>query len=248
MGAGLVGDHVRAHATLDQLRQDFCRVATQGNRDGFAFGAVLFQARQSVIQIGGLLIDIASFQAEIDAALLAFDVQRAGPGQGSGQWLCATHATQPGGQHPAAFQAAVVMLAASFDEGLVSALHDALATDVNPAASGHLAIHRQALGIQFVKVFPGGPVRHQVGVGNQYARGVTVRFEHADRLAGLHQQGFVVFQGFEGGNDLVVTVPITGCAADTAINDQFVWIFSHFRIQVVHQHAQWRFGQPAFGV
>ncbi|OQV66734.1 hypothetical protein AK51_02415 [Serratia nematodiphila DZ0503SBS1] len=40
VGAGLVGDHVRAHAAAHQLRQDFRRVAAQGDGDGFAFGGV----------------------------------------------------------------------------------------------------------------------------------------------------------------------------------------------------------------
>ena len=62
------------------------------------------------------------------------------------------------------------MLATGFDEGFVGTLHDALAADVDPAAGGHLAVHRQPFGIQLVKVFPGGPVRDQVGVGDQHTR------------------------------------------------------------------------------
>ncbi len=220
----------------------------QGDGDGFAFGGVFFDARQRVVQVVGLLVDVAGAQAEIDAALLAFDVQRAGAGQRRGQRLRAAHAAQAGGQHPAALQVAVVMLAARLDEGFVGALHDALAADVDPAAGGHLAVHGQAFGVQFVEVFPGGPVRHQVGVGDQHARGVGVGFEHADRLAGLHQQGFVVFQRFQGFDDLVVALPVARGAADAAVHHQLLGVLGHLRIEVVHQHAQRRFGQPAFGV
>src|SRR5476651_794339 len=247
VGAGLVGDHVRAHATADHFRQDFCRVAAQGDGDGLAFCAVFLEAGEGVVQIHRLLIDIAGFQTEIDAALLAFDVQRAGTGQGCGQWLCAAHAAQACSQNPTAFQAAVVVLATGFDEGFIGALNNALAADVDPAAGGHLAVHGQALGVQFVEVFPARPVWHQVGVGDQYARGVTVGLEHADRLAGLHQQSLVVIQVGQAFDDLVVAFPVTRRTTDTTVNHQFFRVLGNFRVEVVHQHAQRRFGQPALG-
>ncbi len=129
------------------------------------------------------------------------------------------------------------MLAARFDEGLIGALDNALAADVDPAAGGHLAVHGQAFGVQFVKVFPGRPVWHQVGVGDQHARRVAVGFEYADRLAGLHQQGFVFFQRFQGFDNLVVAIPVACGAADAAVHHQLVWVLRNFRIEVVHQHA-----------
>ncbi len=87
---------------------------------------------------------------------------------------------------------AAVVLAAGLDEGLVGALHDALAADVDPGAGGHLAVHHQALAVELVEVLPGRPVRHQVGVGDQHARRVGVGAEDADRLARLDQQRLVV--------------------------------------------------------
>jgi hypothetical protein len=65
--AGLVGDAVRAHAATHQLRQDLGGVAEQ--RDGlrFARGGVLRDARQRVVEVGRLLVDVARAQAEIDA-------------------------------------------------------------------------------------------------------------------------------------------------------------------------------------
>ena len=154
----------------DQFREDLGGVAAQGDGDRLAFGGVFGDAGQRVVQVRGLLVDIAGFQAEIDAALLAFDVQRAGARQRRGQRLRAAHAAEACGQYPTAFQVAVVVLAAGFDEGFVGALNDALAADVDPAAGGHLAVHRQALCIQLVEVLPGRPVRHQIGVGDQHAR------------------------------------------------------------------------------
>jgi len=194
-----------------------------------------------------LLIDIAAVETEIDADLLAFDVQRAGASQGRGQRLGATHAAEAGGEDPAAFQVAVVVLATGFDEGFVGALDDALAADVDPAAGGHLAVHGQALGIQFVEVLPTGPVRHQVGVGNQYARCIAVGLEHADRLARLHQQGFIVIEVGQALDDLVVALPVARGATNTTVDHQLFRVLGDFRIEVVHQHPQRRFCQPALG-
>ncbi len=247
MGAGLVGDHVRAHATLDQFRQDLGGVAQEGDGDGLAFAGVLGDARQGVVQVSGLLVDVTAAQAEVDAALLAFDVQRTGAGQGGGQRLGTAHAAQAGGQHPAALEVTAVVLATGFDEGLVGALDDALAADVDPAAGGHLAVHGQALGIQLVEVFPARPVRHQVGVGDQHARRVAVGLEHANRLAGLHQQGLVVVQLLEGLDDRIKALPVARGAADAAVHHQLLGVLGHVRVEVVHQHAQRRFGQPALG-
>ena len=131
--------------------------------------------------------------------------------------------------------------------GFVGALHDALAADVDPAASGHLAVHGQALGVEFVEVFPAGPVRHQVGVGDQYARGIAVGLEYADGFAGLHQQGFVVVEVGQAFDDLVVALPVARGPADAAVHHQLFRVLGHLWVEVVHQHAQRRFSQPAFG-
>ena len=126
------------------------------------------------------------------------------------------------------------MLATGFDEGFVGALHDALATDVDPAAGGHLAVHRQPFGIQFVEVFPGGPVRDQVGVSDQHARRVFMRFKYADRFTGLHQQGLVAFQVFQRLHDSVIAFPVARSATNTAIDHQLMRVFSDIGIEVVH--------------
>ena len=109
---------------------------------------------------------------------------------------------------------------AHLGEGLVSALHDALAADVDPGAGRHLAVHRQALAIELVEVLPGGPVRHEIGIGDEHARRIGVRREHADRLAGLHQQGLLLGQSLQRLDDAVVAIPVARGAADAAVDDQ----------------------------
>ena len=76
----------------------------------------------------------------------------------------------------------------------ISALQDALRANIDPRAGGHLTVHDQALGCQFVEVLLGCPVGHQVRVGNQHPGRVGVRAEDAHGFARLHQQGFVLFK------------------------------------------------------
>jgi hypothetical protein len=116
------------------------------------------------------------------------------------------------------------VLAAGLGKGLVGALHDALGADVDPAAGRHLAVHHQALAVEFVEVLPGGPVRHQVGVGDQHARRVGMGAEHAHRLAALHQQGLVLAQAAQAGQDLLEAVPVARGLADAAIDHQRVGV------------------------
>ncbi len=178
---------------------------------------------------------------------IAFDGQAAGAGHDGGQRLGAAHAAETAGQDPLAREIAVVMLAAGLDEGFIGALHDALGADIDPRAGGHLAVHGQTLLIQFVEMIPGRPMRHEVGIGDQHARRILVGAEHADRLARLHQQRLVFVEVAQRLDDLVEIGPGAGGPADAAIDDQFMRVFGHFRIEIVHQHAQRRFGHPAFG-
>ncbi len=139
------------------------------------------------------------------------------------------------------------MPAADLDEGLVGALHDALAADVDPGARRHLAVHHEALAVELVEVLERGPVRHQVGVGDQHARRVGVRAEDADRLAGLHQQRLVAVERAQRRHDAVEALPVARGAADAAVDHELRGPLGHLGIEVVHEHAQRRLGQPALG-
>jgi hypothetical protein len=244
MCTGLVGHAVRAHPAPDQFRQDVGGIAEQC--DGFCLASlrVLRDARECVIKVGGLLIDIARLQAEIDAGLAAFDVEAAHARQRCGEWLRATHATQACGEQPLAPQRTAVVLATHFDERFIGALHDALAADVDPAAGGHLPVHHQTLLIEFVEVFPCRPMRHQVGIGDQYARRVGMAGKYANRLAGLHQQGFIVVEVFQRFDDRVIAIPITRGTADAAVDDELRRVLGDFGVKIILQHPERCFGQP----
>ncbi len=192
MGGCLIGDDIRASAAGlhagDQFGEDFGSIAEQADRFRFARLGPLVDQPQRFVQRLRLGIDITGAQTKIDAGLVAFDREAAGAGHDGCERLCAAHAAEAAGQDPLALEAAAIMLAARFHEGLVGALDDALRADIDPRSGGHLAVHGQALLIQFVEMVPGCPMRHQVGVGDQHARRILVGAEHADRLAGLHEK------------------------------------------------------------
>ena len=163
----------------------------------------------------------------------------------AGQRLRAAHAAEARGQQPAAGEAAAVVLAAHLDEGFVGALHDALRADVDPRAGRHLAVHHESLAVELVEMLPGAPARHEVGVGEQHARRVGVRLEHAHRLAGLDQQGLVGLEALQRFDDAVEAFPVARRAADAAVHHEFLGPLGHRRVEIVHEHAQRRFGEPA---
>ena len=195
----------------------------------------------------GAAVEVAGLQAALDSARVAFDGEHRGAGHGGGQGLRAAHAAQSAGEDPAAGQIAAEVFLARLDEGLVGALDDALRADVDPGAGGHLAVHHQSAAVEFVKMFPVGPMRDDVRVGDQHAGRVRVGFEHADRLARLHQQRFVVLQAAEGLDDFVEALPIAGGPAHAAVDDQFGGPLGDFRVEIVHYHPQRSFGEPALG-
>jgi hypothetical protein len=57
------------------------------------------------------------------------------------QWLRATHATKSGGECHGVLERAAVVLARRLGKRFVRSLDDTLGADINPRASGHLAIH-----------------------------------------------------------------------------------------------------------
>ena len=88
-------------------------------------------------------------------------------------------------------------------------------------------------------------MRHEVGIGDQHARRIGMGPEHADGLAGLDQQRLVVLQPLQRRDDAVEAFPVARGAADAAIDHELLGPLGHFGVEVVHQHAHRRFGEPA---
>ncbi|KAG1440002.1 hypothetical protein G6F57_019188 [Rhizopus arrhizus] len=71
-----------------------------------------------------------------------------------------------------------------------------------------------------------------------------MRAKHADRLAGLDDQGLILFQFLQRADDRVVRWPVARGAAQRRIDHQVVGVFAHR--QHIFQQAQQRFLAPAF--
>ena len=126
------------------------------------------------------------------------------------------------------------MLTSRLHKGFIGALHNALCSNINPGPGRHLTIHGQPLFIEFVKMVPCGPMGHQIGIGNQHARGVFVSFKHAHRFSRLHQKSLVLLERFEAVNDRIKILPAARRASNAAINHQFMGIFRHAGMKIVH--------------
>ena len=251
VGRGLVGDDVGAGAAclhaLDQFGEDLGGIAEEAHGFRLAFRGPVGDEGEGFVQRFRLGVEIAGADAEIDAGFVHLYREAAGACHDGGEGLRAAHPAKAAGQDPAARQVAAVMLASGLGEGFIGALDDALGADVDPRSGGHLAVHGQSAPIKFVEVIPCRPVWDEIRIRDQDAGGVLVGAEDADGFAGLHEQGFIVVQGFQRGDDAVEILPRPRGAADAAIDHQFMRVFGDVGMQVVHQHAHRRLGQPAFG-
>ena len=233
MGAGLVGHHVGADAAANHLGHDLGRVAEEADRDRLPRAPRVLDDAERRVQVVGLVVEVFGAQARLDTAGLAFDGEHGGAGHGRGKGLRPAHAAQPGREDPFAREVATEMLAPDFDEGLVSALDDALAADIDPRAGHHLAEHHQAQAVELVEMLPIGPVGHDVRVGDQHPGRIGMGAEYAHRLARLHQEGVVVVEGLERRDDAVVVAPGARRPADAAIDDQLLRLLRHLGVEVV---------------
>jgi hypothetical protein len=154
-------------------------------------------------------------------------------------------AAPPATHHQLSSQVAAEMLARRGGEGFIGALQDPLRANVNPASRSHLPVHSQPGALEFAKMFPIAPVAYEVGVGDEHARRPRVRLENGNGFARLHKQRLVVFQLAQRLDDGFVAGPVARRFACPAIDHQVVRPLGHFRIQVVHQHAQRGFLLPA---
>ena len=183
-------------------------------------------------------------------ARIDVDARKAAAVHGGGQRLRSAHAAQARGDDQPARQRAAEVLPGARGEGLVGALQDALGADVDPGAGRHLAVHRQAHALQLGETLPRWPsCGTRLRVGDQHARGVCVRRQHADRLAALHQQRLVVRRAASERSTMASKQSqLRAALPDAAVDDQVVGVLGHLGIEVVHEHPQRRFLDPALAV
>ena len=116
---------------------------------------------QDLVVYGGIGKAARNWEC-FDAIGLTLDRKHRHARHRGGQGLGATHATEARRQNPAPGEIPAVVLPPHLHKRLVGALHDSLATDIDPRTGRHLAKHHQAFLIQLAKVLPVRPRGHEV--------------------------------------------------------------------------------------
>ncbi len=96
-------------------------------------------------------------------------------------------------------------------------------------------------------MLPGRPVRHQVGVGDQHPRRIGMGAEHADRLARLDEQGLIALEPRERRRRSDRSSPSRARPGRCRHRPPVPPAARRRRVEIVHQHPQRCFGQPALG-
>ena len=133
-------------------------------------------------------------------------------------------------------------------ERLERPLQDPLSSDVDPGAGGHLPEHHQTPALQLVEMLPRRPMRDEVGVGNQHARGHAMRTQDAYRLARLDEERLIVTQVEKAGHQGIEASPVAGGPSRPAVDDELIRLLRVARIQVVAQHPEGRLLVPPSAV
>ena len=245
MGAGLVRDDVEALGAAHQLGLDLRGVADQGDRERPAVARGLASTCQGFVKRVRDDVHVAHGATALGTLGIHLDDQGHAVVHGHGQRLGTAHAAEPGGEHHPAAQRAPEVLASDLGERLEGALQDPLRPDVDPRAGRHLPVHGQALTFQLAEGVPVRPLANQIGIGDENARRPFMGSEDRNRLAGLHQQRFVVLQPSKLPNNRLERVPGTRRSTGPAVHDQVVGPLGNLGIEVVHEHAQRGFLLPA---
>ena len=245
MGARLVGDDVCLEPHPLKLGQ---RVGCVGDEPDAEWAALALRRPapgDRVLEVVGLLVEVAGLDPPSQVAGVDLDAEADATVHRDRQRLRPAHAAQARRQRDRARQRPAEAAPGDLREALVGPLDDPLGPDVDPRPGRHLAVHRQALGLEPAKLVPVVPLADQVRVGDQDARGPLVGAEDPNRLARLDEQRLVVAQLAQRPDDRVEGIPGTRRAPPASIDDQLVGVLGHLGIEVVHQHPHGRLLLPA---
>src|SRR5262249_33695842 len=210
-----------------------------------ARGLCFVKEIERLLDVVGQAVEIAALEPAFDARGIDFDAEECGPVHGRRERLSATHPAEARGDDQPPRERTAEMPPGARRERFLLPLKNPLRADVDPTAGGHLAVHRQAHLFEPAKLLPRRPFRHEQAVGDQDARRQLVRLQHADRLARLHEQRLVVLQLAKRGDDAVERLPRSCRLARAAVDDEMIRILGDLGIEVVHEHAQGGFLDPA---
>ena len=244
MRTRLVGDDVRGESHRKQLGEQVGCIANEADAQSPTLGLGLGASRDCVLEGISNLVEVSSFEATVHAPCVHVDAQCDTVVHRHRKWLSTAHAAESRGQRDGAGQRASELAARDLGKALIRPLQDSLGADVDPRPGRHLAIHRETRSFEAAELVPVRPVTDEVRVRQQYAWCPLVRAEHADRLARLNEHRLIRLHRPHRAQHRVEGVPTACRAPRSPVDDEIVWSLGDVRVEVVLQHAIWRFDLP----
>src|SRR5262249_53344447 len=140
------------------------------DRDRPLFRGRALDSAKRVVEIRGDLVEVLRLETALDAMGIDLDAQESGPVHRRRERLRPAHPAEPGGEdEPAREVICTKMRTTGGRKRLVSALQDALRTDVDPRAGGHLPVHDEAFSFELAEVVPRRPAADEVRVRDEDA-------------------------------------------------------------------------------
>src|SRR5215469_11137907 len=158
MSGGLVGENVREHAALGQLRDNVSTIPHQTDRKVLLFANSVLDDPQRLVERIDHEVAVAGAQPLLDALRIDLDAEIAGASHCGGQRLGSAHAAHAARHDELTGKLSAKVLFSRGGKRFIGALNDALRADINPRAGGHLAVHNQAELFELVEFLPVGPV------------------------------------------------------------------------------------------
>ena len=241
---GLVGDDIGNLIPPEELGQDLGAVPDEADRERLPGPDGLLRPAEGLVEALGHAVAVALADLARDALRVHLDVDDDAAVHRDRHRLGAAHTAEPAGDdEPAGERPAEARLGRG-RERLERPLEDPLRADVDPAAGGHLPVHRQAHRVVVLEVLRSRPGRDDVAVGDQNPGAVPMRRQHADGLAGLDQERLVLAQFAKRRDDAIVLSPVPRRPPGASVDDELLGDERHLGREVVLEHPQRRLGLP----
>ncbi len=234
---GLVAAQVHLYVMLGAIFPKVNHIALVGEGSGDLLGTRLVHLLKQFVEILVNLIHPTLVVALLRGRRVDFGGDGDHTGDVAGLGLCARHAAQTSGHKEFSADFAA-NLTAGVQHRNSGAVHDALWSDVHVRTGGHLSVLAHTQCVHALPVIRFGVVGNHHAVGDHHARGVLVRREQTQRMAGVHHQRLLVGHLRQVLHNQAVLRPVLEHGAVAAVGDQLVRVLRHRRIQVVldHQH------------
>ena len=238
VGRGLVGHDVDRRVHLRQQRHQLRPVGHQADGQWPHVRLGLLGELQRFLDRVGDGIEVTGLDAPFDAARIGIRAYDHAAVHRDCEGLRTAHPAGAAGERDGPGKRAVEPGGGDGGEAFIGALEDALGADVDPRPRSHLAVHDEPELLVAAELLERGPLRDEVGVGEEDSRRPLVGLHHADRLARLDEQRLVVLQGRKRTEDRIEARPVAGGLAVAAVHDELFRMFGHLRIEVVLDHAE----------